>query len=186
MTVPASLASSSTTVQQSITQSSNSEDNDNLTTSQSSSSSATIINNTSSHVSSTLQHAGSETVPIMQDMSGKIVTTTVINASQPTGLIMGDWSLNRSGFTADFGRFPLNSSIPEKQYELTDFRPYSVQEINNITIFTGTIDVTSDSTTVLEDAGASLLIYEGTMVLWVNQINSEESLVSPIMGTAEE
>lgn len=185
-TAPAVLAASSTIIQQSVSQSNVSGQTDNVTISQSSSSSTTSVNNSTNSGSSRVESRSSETVPITQNMSGKIVTTLVNNASEPTDLLLGDWSLDGSGFYANLSKVSINGTGVESQYELADFRPQSVHEVNGILVFTGTVDVVANSTSMFEDVMAAILIYKGAMVLWIDQGDSEELTGgSPIVGLAD-
>jgi hypothetical protein len=148
----------STTIQQSSDQSQSSSSSS-LVTSQNSGSDAVSSSNTIvSRTDGNLQ--------IDRQSSGRIASSTLnLTSGEVEAVLFGDWSLDgTSGFVANFAYKPSNGTAPIG-YVMSGFELHSVNQINDDLVMAGTIDVTSNSTTALQDTPVTIMIQNGILVV---------------------
>jgi hypothetical protein len=176
--IAASDALAGSSIQQSIVQNSNS---DSSTVIRQSSSSSTIVNN--STISSRVQ-SSTGNLQIDQDLSGKIASSVInLTSGDIEGTLFGDWSLNSTGFAADFTHTPVDGGNVT-EYEMAGSQLHSIQEVNDSLAMLGTIDVTSNSTTAIQDAPVAIMIHDGTLVIGFERGTEASELFGgiPIIG----
>lgn len=159
------------TVQQSITQSSDSN---------SIQSSSTVSN---SSVSSRTNSAGN--LQVDQDLSGRIGSSQVnFTSGEVEAVFFGDWSLNLTGFAADFTMTPTNGS-GVTEYNMSGLQLHSVQEANSILVLAGTIDVASNGTAAASNAPVAIMVHEGALFIGFGKDTPAGELFKvPITGVA--
>jgi hypothetical protein len=168
----------STIVQQSSDQSQSSSDSSSLVINQNSgsgtvSSSNSIISRTDGNLQ------------IDRQSSGKIASSHLnLTSGEVDAVLFGDWSLNgTAGFVTNFIYKPTNGTNPI-EYEMNGLVLHSVSEINNSSVMAGTIDVTSNSTTALQDNPVTILIQNGILVVGFEKGTEADNLFGgiPILG----
>jgi hypothetical protein len=178
-----SIATSSTssTTQQSSSSSSS-------TTQQSSSSSSSLVinqNNGGNSVSSSIISGTGGDLKIDRQSSGKIASSRVnLTSGEVDAVLFGDWSINgTAGFVANFIYRPTNGS-GSIDYDMNGLVLRSVSEINNSLVLVGTIDVTSNSTTALQDTPVTIMIQNGILVVGFEKGTEASNLFGsiPILG----
>ena len=167
----------STTIQQSSDQS-QSGSSSSLVTSQNSgsdtvSSSNTIVSRTDGNLQ------------IDRQSSGRIASSTLnLTSGEVEAVLFGDWSLNgTSGFVANFAYKPSNGTAPIG-YVMSGFELHSINQINDDLVMAGTIDVTSNSTTALQDTPVTIMIQNGILVVGFEKGTETSNLFGgiPILG----
>jgi hypothetical protein len=178
-----SIATSSTssTTQQSSSSSSS-------TTQQSSSSSSSLVinqNNGGNSVSSSIISGTGGDLKIDRQSSGKIASSRVnLTSGEVDAVLFGNWSINgTAGFVANFIYRPTNGS-GSIDYDMNGLVLRSVSEINNSLVLVGTIDVTSNSTTALQDTPVTIMIQNGILVVGFEKGTEANNLFGsiPILG----
>jgi hypothetical protein len=145
----ANSALASSIVQQSTIQSS--------TISQSSS-----TQSSNSSVSSRTSSGGN--LQIEQDLSGRIASSQVnLTSGEVEAVLFGDWTLNSTGFAADFALTPANGSDATR-YNMSGLQLHSVQEVNDNLALAGTIDVASNAT-AMQDAPVTITVQGGVLIV---------------------
>jgi cytoskeletal protein RodZ len=167
----------STTIQQSSDQSQSSSSSS-LVTSQNSGSDAVSSSNTIvSRTDGNLQ--------IDRQSSGMIASSTLnLTSGEVEAVLFGDWSLDgTSGFVANFAYKPSNGTAPIG-YVMSGFELHSVNQINDDLVMAGTIDVTSNSTTALQDTPVTIMIQNGILVVGFEKGTETSNLFGgiPILG----
>jgi cytoskeletal protein RodZ len=167
----------STTIQQSSDQSQSSSSSS-LVTSQNSGSDAVSSSNTIvSRTDGNLQ--------IDRQSSGRIASSTLnLTSGEVEAVLFGDWSLNgTSGFVANFAYKPSNGTAPIG-YVMSGFELHSINQINDDLVMAGTIDVTSNSTTALQDTPVTIMIQNGILVVGFEKGTETSNLFGgiPILG----
>jgi hypothetical protein len=170
--------SESTVIQQSSDQSQSSSTSSSVITSESSSdesvSSSRIVSRT-----------GNDNLQIDRQSSGKIASSRLnLTNGEVEAVLFGDWSLNgTSGFVANFIYKPSNGTDPI-EYEMSGFEPLSVNRINDNLVMVGTIDVASNSRTVLQDAPVTIMIQNGILAVGFENATEATDLFGgiPILG----
>jgi cytoskeletal protein RodZ len=167
----------STTIQQSSDQSQSSSSSS-LVTSQNSGSDAVSSSNTIvSRTDGNLQ--------IDRQSSGRIASSTLnLTSGEVEAVLFGDWSLDgTSGFVANFTYKPSNGTAPIG-YVMSGFELHSVNQINDDLVMAGTIDVTSNSTTALQDTPVTIMIQNGILVVGFEKGTETSNLFGgiPILG----
>jgi hypothetical protein len=174
-----SSQSSSITQQQSSGSSQSSSTSDSVIISESSgdgsvSSSNRIVTSTST-----------DNLQIDRQSSGKIASSRLnLTSGEVEAVLFGDWSLNStSGFGTNFIYSPSNGS-DSIQYGMSGLDVRSVNRINENLVLAGTIDVVSDSRTVLQDAPVTIMIQNGILVVGFGNSNEATALFGgvPILG----
>jgi cytoskeletal protein RodZ len=167
----------STTIQQSSDQS-QSGSSSSLVTSQNSgsdtvSSSNTIVSRTDGNLQ------------IDRQSSGMIASSTLnLTSGEVEAVLFGDWSLDgTSGFVANFTYKPSNGTAPIG-YVMSGFELHSINQINDDLVMAGTIDVTSNSTTALQDTPVTIMIQNGILVVGFEKETETSNLFGgiPILG----
>ena len=167
----------STTIQQSSDQS-QSGSSSSLVTSQNSgsdtvSSSNTIVSRTDGNLQ------------IDRQSSGMIASSTLnLTSGEVEAVLFGDWSLDgTSGFVANFTYKPSNGTAPIG-YVMSGFELHSINQINDDLVMAGTIDVTSNSTTALQDTSVTIMIQNGILVVGFEKGTETSNLFGgiPILG----
>jgi cytoskeletal protein RodZ len=167
----------STTIQQSSDQS-QSGSSSSLVTSQNSgsdtvSSSNTIVSRTDGNLQ------------IDRQSSGRIASSTLnLTSGEVEAVLFGDWSLDgTSGFVANFTYKPSNGTAPIG-YVMSGFELHSINQINDDLVMAGTIDVTSNSTTALQDTPVTIMIQNGILVVGFEKGTETSNLFGgiPILG----
>jgi cytoskeletal protein RodZ len=167
----------STTIQQSSDQSQSSSSSS-LVTSQNSGSDAVSSSNTIvSRTDGNLQ--------IDRQSSGMIASSTLnLTSGEVEAVLFGDWSLDgTSGFVANFTYKPSNGTAPIG-YVMSGFELHSINQINDDLVMAGTIDVTSNSTTALQDTPVTIMIQNGILVVGFEKGTETSNLFGgiPILG----
>jgi hypothetical protein len=118
-------------------------------------------------------------------MAGKIASSQMnLTSGDIEAVLFGDWSLNSTGFAANFTLTPANGT-DVVEYEMGDLQLSSIQEINDSLVLSGSMDIESNSTT-MEDAPATILIQSGILVVGFDQgTDAGELFRIPIIGFAE-
>jgi hypothetical protein len=182
-----SIATSSST-SSSTTQQSSSSSSSSSTTQQSSSSSSSLVinqNNGGNSVSSSIISGTGGDLKIDRQSSGKIASSRVnLTTGEVDAVLFGDWSINgTAGFVANFIYRPTNGS-GSIDYDMNGLVLRSVSEINNSLVLVGTIDVTSNSTTALQDTPVTIMIQNGILVVGFEKGTEANNLFGsiPILG----
>jgi len=159
--------------------------------SQSSSTSDSVIINESSgdgSVSSSnriVTSTSTDNLQIDRQSSGKIASSRLnLTSGEVEAVLFGDWSLNStSGFGTNFIYRPYNGS-DSIQYGMSGLDVRSVNRINENLVLAGTIDVVSNSRTVLQDAPVTIMIQNGILVVGFGNTNEATALFGgvPILG----
>jgi hypothetical protein len=158
--------------------------------SQSSSTSDSVIISESSgeSVSSSnriVTSTGTDNLQIDRQSSGKIASSRLnLTSGEVEAVLFGDWSLNStSGFGTNFVYRPSNGS-DSIQYGMSGLDVRSVNRINENLVLAGTIDVVSNSRTVLQDAPVTIMIQNGILVVGFGNTNEATALFGgvPILG----
>ena len=158
--------------------------------SQSSSTSDSVIISESSgeSVSSSnriLTSTGNDNLQIDRQSSGKIASSRLnLTNGEVEAVLFGDWSLNStSGFSTNFIYLPSNGS-ESIQYGMSGLDVRSVNRINENLVLAGTIDVVSNSRTVLQDAPVTIMIQNGILVVGFGNTTEATALFGgvPILG----
>jgi lantibiotic modifying enzyme len=158
--------------------------------SQSSSTSDSVIISESSgeSVSSSnriVTSTGTDNLQIDRQSSGKIASSRLnLTSGEVEAVLFGDWSLNStSGFGTNFIYRPSNGS-DSIQYGMSGLDVHSVNRINENLVLAGTIDVVSNSRTVLQDAPVTIMIQNGILVVGFVNTNEATALFGgvPILG----
>ena len=191
------IATSLSTQQSSIVSEQYSNDDGSTTIQQSSSDQSQSSSSSSSLVTS--QNSGSGTVSssnrivsrtdgnlqIDRQSSGKIASSSFnLTSGEVEAVLFGDWSLNStSGFGTNFIYRPSNGS-DSIQYGMSGLDVRSVNRINENLVLAGTIDVASNSRTVLQDAPVTIMIQNGILVVGFENTNEATALFGgvPILG----
>jgi hypothetical protein len=172
------IATSIITQQQSSGSSQSSSTSDSVIISESSGESVSSSNRI---VSST----GTDNLQIDRQSSGKIASSRLnLTSGEVEAVLFGDWSLNStSGFGTNFIYRPSNGS-ESIQYEMSGLDVRSVNRINENLVLAGTIDVVSNSRTVLQDAPVTIMIQNGILVVGFGNTNEATALFGgvPILG----
>jgi hypothetical protein len=191
-----SIASSMTSQQSSIVSEQHSSNDDSTIVQQSSDQSLSSSGSSSLVIN---QNSGSGTVTssnsiisrtdgnlqIDRQSSGKIASSHLnLTSGEVDAVLFGDWSLNgTSGFVTTFIYKPTNGTNPI-EYEMNGLVLHSVSEINNSSVMAGTIDVTSNSTTALQDNPVTIMIQNGILVVGFEKGTEADNLFGgiPILG----
>ena len=127
----------------------------------------------------------SDNLQIDRQSSGKIASSRLnLTSGEVEAVLFGDWSLNStSGFGANFIYSPSNGS-DSIQYGMSGLDVRSVNRINENLVLAGTIDVVSNSRTVLQDAPVTIMIQNGILVVGFGNTNEATALFGgvPILG----
>jgi cytoskeletal protein RodZ len=167
----------STTIQQSSDQSQASSSSSLVTSQNSGSDTVSSSNTIVSRTDGNLQ--------IDRQSSGRIASSTLnLTSGEVEAVLFGDWSLNgTSGFVANFAYKPSNGTAPIG-YVMSGFELHSINQINDDLVMAGTIDVTSNSTTALQDTPVTIMIQNGILVVGFEKGTETSNLFGgiPILG----
>lgn len=167
----------STTIQQSSDQSQSSSSSSLVTSQNSGSDTASSSNTIVSRTDGNLQ--------IDRQSSGMIASSTLnLTSGEVEAVLFGDWSLDgTSGFVANFTYKPSNGTAPIG-YVMSGFELHSINQINDDLVMAGTIDVTSNSTTALQDTPVTIMIQNGILVVGFEKGTETSNLFGgiPILG----
>jgi cytoskeletal protein RodZ len=167
----------STTIQQSSDQSQSSSSSSLVTSQNSGSDTVSSSNTIVSRTDGNLQ--------IDRQSSGRIASSTLnLTSGEVEAVLFGDWSLNgTSGFVANFAYKPSNGTAPIG-YVMSGFELHSINQINDDLVMAGTIDVTSNSTTALQDTSVTIMIQNGILVVGFEKGTETSNLFGgiPILG----
>jgi cytoskeletal protein RodZ len=167
----------STTIQQSSDQSQSGSSSSLVTSQNSGSDSVSSSNTIVSRTDGNLQ--------IDRQSSGRIASSTLnLTSGEVEAVLFGDWSLNgTSGFVANFAYKPSNGTAPIG-YVMSGFELHSINQINDDLVMAGTIDVTSNSTTALQDTPVTIMIQNGILVVGFEKGTETSNLFGgiPILG----
>ena len=167
----------STTIQQSSDQSQASSSSSLVTSQNSGSDTVSSSNTIVSRTDGNLQ--------IDRQSSGRIASSTLnLTSGEVEAVLFGDWSLNgTSGFVANFAYQPSNGTAPIG-YVMSGFELHSINQINDDLVMAGTIDVTSNSTTALQDTPVTIMIQNGILVVGFEKGTEASNLFGgiPILG----
>jgi cytoskeletal protein RodZ len=167
----------STTIQQSSDQSQSSSSSSLVTSQNSGSDTVSSSNTIVSRTDGNLQ--------IDRQSSGRIASSTLnLTSGEVEAVLFGDWSLDgTSGFVANFAYKPSNGTAPIG-YVMSGFELHSVNQINDDLVMAGTIDVTSNSTTALQDTPVTIMIQNGILVVGFEKGTETSNLFGgiPILG----
>lgn len=173
-------ATSIVTQQQSSRSSQSSSTSDSVITSESSSN-GEGVSSSNRIVTST----SSDNLQINTQSSGKIASSRLnLTSGEVEAVLFGDWSLNgTSGFVTNFVYRPSNGS-DSIQYGMSGLEVHSVNRINDNLVLAGTIDVVSNSQTVLQDAPVTIMIQNGILVVGFGNTTETSDLFGgiPIIG----
>lgn len=173
-------ATSIVTQQQSSRSSQSSSTSDSVITSESSSN-GEGVSSSNRIVTST----SSDNLQINTQSSGKIASSSLnLTSGEVEAVLFGDWSLNgTSGFVTNFAYRPSNGS-DSIQYGMSGLGVHSVNRINDNLVLAGTIDVVSNSQTVLQDAPVTIMIQNGILVVGFGNTTETSDLFGgiPIIG----
>jgi hypothetical protein len=126
-----------------------------------------------------------DNLQIDRQSSGKIASSRLnLTSGEVEAVLFGDWSLNStSGFGTNFIYRPSNGS-DSIQYGMSGLDVRSVNRINENLVLAGTIDVVSNSRTVLQDAPVTIMIQNGILVVGFGNTNEATALFGgvPILG----
>jgi hypothetical protein len=170
--------SESTVIQQSSDQSQSSSTSSSVITSESGSgesvSSSRIVSRT-----------GNDNLQLDRQLSGKIASSRLnLTSGEVEAVLFGDWSLNgTSGFVANFIYKPSNGTSP-LEYKMSGLELHSINQINDNLVLGGTIDVTSNSTTALQDAPVTTMVQNGILAVGFGNATEASNLFGgiPIIG----
>lgn len=167
----------STTIQQSSDQSQSSSSSSLVTSQNSGSDTVSSSNRIVSRTDGNLQ--------IDRQSSGMIASSTLnLTSGEVEAVLFGDWSLDgTSGFVANFTYKPSNGTAPIG-YVMSGFELHSINQINDDLVMAGTIDVTSNSTTALQDTPVTIMIQNGILVVGFEKGTETSNLFGgiPILG----
>jgi hypothetical protein len=167
----------STTIQQSSDQSQSGSSSSLVTSQNSGSDSVSSSNTIVSRTDGNLQ--------IDRQSSGRIASSTLnLTSGEVEAVLFGDWSLDgTSGFVANFAYKPSNGTAPIG-YVMSGFELHSINQINDDLVMAGTIDVTSNSTTALQDTPVTIMIQNGILVVGFEKGTETSNLFGgiPILG----
>ena len=167
----------STTIQQSSDQSQSSSSSSLVTSQNSGSDTVSSSNTIVSRTDGNLQ--------IDRQSSGRIASSTLnLTSGEVEAVLFGDWSLDgTSGFVANFTYKPSNGTAPIG-YVMSGFELHSINQINDDLVMAGTIDVTSNSTTALQDTPVTIMIQNGILVVGFEKGTETSNLFGgiPILG----
>ena len=167
----------STTIQQSSDQSQSGSSSSLVTSQNSGSDSVSSSNTIVSRTDGNLQ--------IARQSSGMIASSTLnLTSGEVEAVLFGDWSLDgTSGFVANFTYKPSNGTAPIG-YVMSGFELHSINQINDDLVMAGTIDVTSNSTTALQDTPVTIMIQNGILVVGFEKGTETSNLFGgiPILG----
>jgi len=167
----------STTIQQSSDQSQSSSSSSLVTSQNSGSDTVSSSNTIVSRTDGNLQ--------IDRQSSGRIASSTLnLTSGEVEAVLFGDWSLDgTSGFVANFAYKPSNGTAPIG-YVMSGFELHSINQINDDLVMAGTIDVTSNSTTALQDTPVTIMIQNGILVVGFEKGTETRNLFGgiPILG----
>jgi cytoskeletal protein RodZ len=167
----------STTIQQSSDQSQASSSSSLVTSQNSGSDTVSSSNTIVSRTDGNLQ--------IDRQSSGMIASSTLnLTSGEVEAVLFGDWSLDgTSGFVANFTYKPSNGTAPIG-YVMSGFELHSINQINDDLVMAGTIDVTSNSTTALQDTPVTIMIQNGILVVGFEKGTETSNLFGgiPILG----
>jgi cytoskeletal protein RodZ len=167
----------STTIRQSSDQSQSSSSSSLVTSQNSGSDTASSSNTIVSRTDGNLQ--------IDRQSSGMIASSTLnLTSGEVEAVLFGDWSLDgTSGFVANFTYKPSNGTAPIG-YVMSGFELHSINQINDDLVMAGTIDVTSNSTTALQDTPVTIMIQNGILVVGFEKGTETSNLFGgiPILG----
>jgi cytoskeletal protein RodZ len=167
----------STTIQQSSDQSQASSSSSLVTSQNSGSDTVSSSNTIVSRTDGNLQ--------IDRQSSGRIASSTLnLTSGEVEAVLFGDWSLDgTSGFVANFTYKPSNGTAPIG-YVMSGFELHSINQINDDLVMAGTIDVTSNSTTALQDTPVTIMIQNGILVVGFEKGTETSNLFGgiPILG----
>jgi cytoskeletal protein RodZ len=167
----------STTIQQSSDQSQSSSSSSLVTSQNSGSDTVSSSNTIVSRTDGNLQ--------IDRQSSGMIASSTLnLTSGEVEAVLFGDWSLDgTSGFVANFTYKPSNGTAPIG-YVMSGFELHSINQINDDLVMAGTIDVTSNSTTALQDTPVTIMIQNGILVVGFEKGTETSNLFGgiPILG----
>lgn len=173
-------ATSIVTQQQSSRSSQSSSTSDSVITSKSSSN-GEGVSSSNRIVTST----SSDNLQIDTQSSGKVASSRLnLTSGEVEAVLFGDWSLNgTSGFVTNFVYRPSNGS-DSIQYVMSGLEVHSVNRINDNLVLAGTIDVVSNSQTVLQDAPVTIMIQNGILVVGFGNTTETSDLFGgiPIIG----
>jgi len=174
-----SSQSSSITQQQSSGSSQSSSTSDSVIISESSGDGS--VSSSNRIVTST----GTDNLQIDRQSSGKIASSRLnLTSGEVEAVLFGDWSLNStSGFGTNFIYRPSNGS-DSIHYGMSGLDVRSVNRINENLVLAGTIDVVSNSRTVLQDAPVTIMIQNGILVVGFGNATEATALFGgvPILG----
>jgi hypothetical protein len=194
-----SMAAASITPQQSsIVSEQRSSDNDSTVIQQSSdqspsssSTSSSVITSESSSgesVSSSnriVSRTGNDNLQIDRQLSGKVASSRLnLTNGEVEAVLFGNWSLNgTSGFVANFIYKPSNGTAPI-EYNMSGLELRSINQINDNLVLAGTIDVTSNSTAILQDVPVTTMIQNGILAVGFGNATQASNLFGgiPILG----
>jgi cytoskeletal protein RodZ len=167
----------STTIRQSSDQSQSSSSSSLVTSQNSGSDTVSSSNTIVSRTDGNLQ--------IDRQSSGMIASSTLnLTSGEVEAVLFGDWSLDgTSGFVANFTYKPSNGTAPIG-YVMSGFELHSINQINDDLVMAGTIDVTSNSTTALQDTPVTIMIQNGILVVGFEKGTETSNLFGgiPILG----
>jgi hypothetical protein len=170
--------SDSTVIQQSSGQSQSSSTSSSVITSESSSGEGVSSNRVESST-------GTDNLQIDRQSSGKIASSSFnLTSGEVEAVLFGDWSLNgTSGFVANFIYKPSNGT-DSIEYEMSGLELHSINHINDNLVIVGTIDVTSNSTAVLQDTPVTIMLQNGMLVVGFGEATEAADLFGgiPIIG----
>ncbi len=162
-----------------------------LSSSQSSSASESVIiteSDGSESVSSSsriVTSTGNTDLQIDRQSSGKIASSRLnLTDGEVEAVLFGDWSLNNtSGFVTDFVYKPSNGT-GSIEYMMSGFGANSVSRVNDNLVLAGTIDVVSNSTSVLQDAPVTIMIQNSILIIGFGDTTEAANLFGgvPIIG----
>jgi hypothetical protein len=144
-------------------------------------SSSSVVSNSS--VSSRTSSGGN--LQIEQDLSGRIASSQVnLTSGEVEAVLFGDWTLNSTGFAADFALTPANGSDATR-YNMNSLQLHSVQEVNDNLALVGTIDVASNATAI-QDAPVTITVQGGVLIVGFARDTPAGDLFKgvPIIGVA--
>ncbi len=128
---------------------------------------------------------GNTNLQIDRPSSGKIASSRLnLTDGEVEAVLFGDWSLNdTSGFVTNFVYKPSNGT-GSIEYMMSGFEANSVNRINDNLVLAGTIDVVSNSTTVLQDAPVTIMIQNSILIIGFGDTTEATNLFGgmPIIG----
>jgi len=128
---------------------------------------------------------GNTNLQIDGQSSGKIASSRLnLTDGEVEAVLFGDWSLNdTSGFATNFVYKPSNGT-GSIEYTMSGFEANSINRINDNLVLAGTIDVVSNSTTVLQDAPVTIMIQNSILIIGFGDTTEATNLFGgiPIIG----